>query len=137
MSFYKCFSSLTKEFLVIPYLFCKTWLSSAIDTKNVVIKCVNGKIWLVDFARHNGRGWEKVVADLSLSEGTVLIFRKIEAYTFLLTPFMKVAPYPHCEQKFVMFTSISSFVDKKYIESFCHFVNDHTVERLLLPTDFV
>ncbi|KAF5765175.1 hypothetical protein HanRHA438_Chr15g0712851 [Helianthus annuus] len=77
------------------------------------------------------KGWEKVVADLSLSEGTVLVFRKIEAYTFLLTSFMKVAPYPHCEQKFVMFTSISSFVDKKYIESFCHFVNDHIVERLL------
>ncbi|KAJ0892751.1 putative transcription factor B3-Domain family [Helianthus annuus] len=36
-----------------------------------------------------------------------------------------------------MFTAISSFVDKKYIESFCHFVNEHTVEHLLLPTDFV
>ncbi|MFS8019156.1 hypothetical protein Hanom_Chr15g01400541 [Helianthus anomalus] len=41
---------------------------------------------------------------------TVLVFRKIEAYTFLLTPFMKVTPYPRCEQKFVMFTSTSSFL---------------------------
>ncbi|MFS8006835.1 hypothetical protein Hanom_Chr14g01253801 [Helianthus anomalus] len=114
MSFYKCFSSLTKEFLVlfsdgirflidkersggkkscfqevvkcflstipflggrfgpcscnsnpspvIPEIFCKTWLSYAVDNNNVVIRCVNDKTWLVNFARHNGRfvfmeGW--------------------------------------------------------------------------------
>ncbi|MFS7996752.1 putative transcription factor B3-Domain family [Helianthus anomalus] len=98
MSFYKCFSSVTKEFLVIPKIFCKTWLSSAIDNNNVVIRCVNDKTWLVNFVGHNARfafmeGWEKVVADLSLSEGSVLVFRKIGPYTSLLTPFMKVAPY--------------------------------------------
>ncbi|MFS7980223.1 putative transcription factor B3-Domain family [Helianthus anomalus] len=128
--------------LVIPEIFCKTWLSYVVDNNNVAIRCVNDKTWLVNFAGHNGRfgfmeGWEKVVADLSLSEGTVLVFRKIRPYTFLLTPFMKVAPYQHCQQKFVMFSAISSFVHKKYIESFCHFVNENTVERLLLPTDFV
>ncbi|KAJ0587192.1 putative transcription factor B3-Domain family [Helianthus annuus] len=94
MSFNKCFSSVTKEFLAIPELFSKTWLSSAIDNNNVIIRCVNDKTWLVNFVRHNGRfafmeDWEKVVADLSLSEGTVLVFRKIGPYTFLLTPFMK------------------------------------------------
>ncbi|KAM0045515.1 putative transcription factor B3-Domain family [Helianthus debilis subsp. tardiflorus] len=92
MSFYKCFSSITKEFLVIPELFSKTWLSSAVDNNNDVIRCVNDKTWLVNFVGYNGRfafmeGWEKVVADLSLSEGTVLVSRKIGPYTFLLTPF--------------------------------------------------
>ncbi|MFS7932351.1 putative transcription factor B3-Domain family [Helianthus anomalus] len=110
------------------WLYMKSFarLGSAVDNNNAVIRCVNDKTWL-----------EKVVADLSLSEGMVLVFRKIGPYTFLLTPFMKVAPYQHCQQKFVMFSAISSFVHKKYIESFCHFVNENTVERLLLPTDFV
>ncbi|KAJ0763974.1 putative transcription factor B3-Domain family [Helianthus annuus] len=142
MSFYKFFSSVTKEFLVIPEIFCKTWLSSVVDNNNAVIRCVNDKTWLVNFAGHKGRfvfmeGWEKVVANLSLSEGTVLVFRNIGPYIFLLTPFMKVTPYQHCQHKFVMFSAISSFVHKKYIESFCHFVNENTVERLLLPTNFV
>ncbi|MFS8031865.1 putative transcription factor B3-Domain family [Helianthus anomalus] len=78
MSFYKCFSSVAKEFLVIPEIFCKTWLSSAVDNNNAFIRCVNDKTWLVNFAGHNGRfafmeGWEKVVADHSLSEGTKTI----------------------------------------------------------------
>ncbi|MFS7966600.1 hypothetical protein Hanom_Chr09g00775591 [Helianthus anomalus] len=36
-----------------------------------------------------------------------------------------------------MFSALSSFVDKRYIESFYYFVNENTVECLLLPTDFV
>ncbi|MFS8023168.1 hypothetical protein Hanom_Chr16g01448311 [Helianthus anomalus] len=56
---------------------------------------------------------------------------KSDHILFLLTPFMKIAPYPHCQQKFVMFSAISSFVDKKYIESFCHFINENTVEHLV------
>ncbi|KAM0007097.1 putative DNA-binding pseudobarrel domain superfamily [Helianthus debilis subsp. tardiflorus] len=87
MSFYKSVSSLTKEFLVIPPLFCKTWLSSAVDTKNVFIKCINGKIWLGDVARHNGtfafmESWEKVVADLSLSKELCLYLGKLNHIRF-------------------------------------------------------
>ncbi|MFS7906060.1 hypothetical protein Hanom_Chr01g00054911 [Helianthus anomalus] len=46
MSFYKCFSSVTKEFLAIPEIFCKTWLSSVVDNNIAVIRCVNDMTWL-------------------------------------------------------------------------------------------
>ncbi|MFS7937638.1 putative transcription factor B3-Domain family [Helianthus anomalus] len=137
MSFYKSMSALTKEFLVIPVHFSKIWLSSAVGDNIVVIKCINAKVWNVNFSKNNTEGWSEVMADLSLPEGSIHVFRKIDPYTYFLTPFFKETPYPRCEPNFSMFTSIYPLPNRKYIEAFCHVFNDQMVNTLLLPTYFV
>ncbi|KAJ0490677.1 putative transcription factor B3-Domain family [Helianthus annuus] len=139
MSFYKSMSALTREFLVIPVQFSKIWLSSAVDDNMVVIKSINEKVWNVNFSKNNGtfaftEGWSKVVADLCLSDGCILLFKQVNPYNYILTPFFKETPYPLCDPGITLFLSISSLPNRKYIESFCHVFNDQSVNTLLLPT---
>ncbi|KAM0014482.1 putative transcription factor B3-Domain family [Helianthus debilis subsp. tardiflorus] len=127
---------------VVPVQFSKIWLSSTVGDNIVVIKCINEKVWNVNFSKNNGtfaftEGWSKVVADLSLSEGCILVFRKINPYNYLLTPFFKEIPYPRCDLNISLLTSISSLPNRKYIEAFCHVFNDQTLNTLILPTYFV
>ncbi|MFS7936415.1 putative transcription factor B3-Domain family [Helianthus anomalus] len=134
--------STTKEFLVIHVQFSKNWLSSAVGDDIVVIRCINEKVWNVKFSKNNGnfsftKGWSKVVANLSLSEGCILLFMRINPYNYFLTPFFKETLYPQCDPNISLFTSISSFPNRKYIEAFCHGYNDQSVNTLFLPTYFV
>ncbi|MFS7929199.1 putative transcription factor B3-Domain family [Helianthus anomalus] len=113
MAFYKSMSALTKEFLVIPLQFSKLWLSNAGGDNIVVIKCINEKDWNVKFSKNNGafaftEGWSNVVADLSLTKGCILLFRELNPFNYLLTPFFKETPYPCCDPELSLFTSISS-----------------------------
>ncbi|KAJ0824433.1 putative transcription factor B3-Domain family [Helianthus annuus] len=139
MSFCKFMSALTKEFLVIPVQFCKIWLSSAVGDNNVVIKSINEKVWNVNFSKNNGtfaftEGWSKVVVDLCLSKGCLLLFKQVNPYNYIITPFFKETPYPLCDPGISLFLSISSLPNRKYIESFCHVLNDQSFNTLLLPT---
>ncbi|KAJ0636595.1 putative transcription factor B3-Domain family [Helianthus annuus] len=132
-------SGLTKEFLVIPVQFSKIWLSSADGDTNVVIKSINEKVWNVNFSKNNGtfafsEGWSKVVAELCLSDGCLLLFKQVNPYNYILTPFFKETPYPLCDPGISLFLSISSLPNRKYIESFCHVLNDQSFNTLLLPT---
>ncbi|KAM0070821.1 putative transcription factor B3-Domain family [Helianthus debilis subsp. tardiflorus] len=132
-------SALTKEFLVIPLQLSKLWLSSAAGDNIVVIKCINEKDWNIKFSKNNGafaftEGWSKVAADLTLTEGCILLFRQINPFNYVLTPFFKETPYPCCDLDLSLFTSISSFSNRKYIESFCHVFSDQPINTLLLPT---
>ncbi|MFS7937631.1 putative transcription factor B3-Domain family [Helianthus anomalus] len=127
---------------VIPVHFSKILLCSAIGDNIVVIKCINEKVWNVNFSKNNGtfafiEGWSKVMVDLSLPEGSILMFRKIDPYTYFLTPFFKETPYPRCEPNFSMFTSVYPLPNRKYIEAFCHVFKDQMVNTMLLPTYFV
>ncbi|KAJ0503011.1 putative transcription factor B3-Domain family [Helianthus annuus] len=120
MAFHKSMSALTKEFLVIPLQFSKLWLSNAGGDNIVVIKCINEKDWNVKFSKNNGafaftEEWSKVVADLSLTEGCILLFRQLNPFNYLLTPFFKETPYPCCDPELSLFTSISSLPNRKYI----------------------
>ncbi|KAM0059409.1 putative transcription factor B3-Domain family [Helianthus debilis subsp. tardiflorus] len=125
---------------VIPLQFSKLWLSNAGGNNIVVIKCINEKDWNVKFSKNNGafaftEGWSKVVADLSLTEGCILLFRQLNPFNYLLTPFFKETPYPCCDPKLSLFTSISSLPNRKYIESFCHVFNDQCFDTLLALFD--
>ncbi|KAJ0783856.1 putative transcription factor B3-Domain family [Helianthus annuus] len=131
MSFYKSMSALTREFL-----FSKIWLSSTVGDNIVVIKSINEKVWNVNFSKNNGtfaftEGWSKVVADLCLSEGYILLFKQVNPYNYILTPFFKETPYPLCDPGITLFISISSLPNRKYIESFCHVFNDQSVNTLV------
>ncbi|KAF5761386.1 putative transcription factor B3-Domain family [Helianthus annuus] len=124
---------------VIPLQFCKLWLSNAGGDNIVVIKCINEKEWNVKFSKNNGafafmEGWSKVVADLSLTEGYILLFRQLNPFNYLLTPFFKKTPYPCCDPELSLFTSISSLPNIDFIESFCRVFNDQCFDTLLLPT---
>ncbi|KAJ0765390.1 putative transcription factor B3-Domain family [Helianthus annuus] len=139
MSFYKSMSALTRDFLVIPLHFSKIWLSSAVGDNMVVIKSINEKVWNVNFSKNNGtfaftEGWSKVVCDLCLSDGCILLFKQVNPYNYILTPFFKETPYPLCDPGISLFLSISSLPNRNYIESFCHVFNDQSVNTLLLPT---
>ncbi|KAJ0447340.1 putative transcription factor B3-Domain family [Helianthus annuus] len=108
---YKSMSALTREFLV----------------------------WNVNFSKNNGtfaftEGWSKVVANLCLSKDCILLFKQVNPYNYILTPFFKETPYPLCDPGITLFISISSLPNRKYIESFCHVFNDQSVNTLLLPT---
>ncbi|KAM0046668.1 putative transcription factor B3-Domain family [Helianthus debilis subsp. tardiflorus] len=123
---------------VIPAQFSKKSLSSAVGSNTDVIRCINDMRWEVNFSDYRGtyafiEGWEKVVVDLSLPEGSVLVLRKIEPHSYLLTPFVKLIPSQRCQPNVTMFTSISSLPKENYIESFCHVFNDQTVDNLRLP----
>ncbi|MFS7938613.1 putative transcription factor B3-Domain family [Helianthus anomalus] len=48
----------------------------------VVIKSINEKVWNVNFSKNNGtfaftEGWSKVVGDLCLSDGCILLFKQV------------------------------------------------------------
>ncbi|KAJ0698783.1 putative transcription factor B3-Domain family [Helianthus annuus] len=135
-------SALTKEFLVILVQFSKIWLSSACGDNNVVIKSINEKVWNVNFSKNNGNfsfteGWSKAVSELCLSDGCLLLFKQVNPYNYILTPFFKETPYPLCDPGISLFLSISSLPNRKYIESFCHVFNDQSFNTLVWLTHFL
>ncbi|MFS7898249.1 putative transcription factor B3-Domain family [Helianthus anomalus] len=129
-------------FKVIPVRISKIWLSSVVGDSNVFIKSINEKVWNVNLSKNNGtfaftEGWSKVVSELCLSEGCLLLFKQVNPYNYIITLFFKETPYPLCDPGISLFLSISSLPNRKYIESFCHVLNDQSFNTLLLPTYIV
>ncbi|KAJ0522214.1 putative DNA-binding pseudobarrel domain superfamily [Helianthus annuus] len=78
-----------------------------------VIKCVNGKEFEVLFTKHRGGfmfmdGWQDIVAKLSFTDGCFLMFKQIELYSYLLTPFKKMQPHPIFGSNVPLFMSMST-----------------------------
>ncbi|KAJ0836102.1 putative transcription factor B3-Domain family [Helianthus annuus] len=107
-----------------------------------VIKCVNGKEFEVLFTKHKGAfvfmdGWEDIVAKLSFTDGCFLMFKQIELYSYLLTPFKKMQPHPIFGSNVPLFTSMSTEKTKSNVEYFCQRFTQESNDNLVIPSDFV
>ncbi|MFS7955301.1 putative transcription factor B3-Domain family [Helianthus anomalus] len=111
-------------FKEIPYEYNNRFLINAQPNNQVVIKCVNGKEFEVLLTKHKGAfvfmdGWNSIVAKLSFTDGCFLMFKQIELYSYLLTPFKKMQPHPILGSNVPLFTSMSTEKTISNVEYFC------------------
>ncbi|KAJ0582115.1 putative transcription factor B3-Domain family [Helianthus annuus] len=141
-SFYQIFSSNSSQYLEIPYEYSNRFLINAQPNNQAVIKCVNGKEFEVLLTKHKGAfvfmdGWESIVAKLSFTDGCFLMFKQIELYSYLLTPFKKMQPHPILGSNVPLFTSMSTEKTISNVEYFCQRFTQESNDNLIIPADFV
>ncbi|XP_035845304.1 uncharacterized protein LOC118491553 [Helianthus annuus] len=141
-SFYKIFSSDSSEYLEIPNQYSNRFLLNAEPNNQAIIKCVNGKEFEVLFTKNKDEfvfmdGWEHIVAKLSFTDGCFLMFKQIDLYSYLLTPFTNMQDHPIFGSSVPLFTFMSTEKTISNVEYFCQRFTQESNDNLIIPVDFV
>ncbi|MFS7910142.1 putative DNA-binding pseudobarrel domain superfamily [Helianthus anomalus] len=124
-------------FQEIPYEYSNRFLMYAEPNNQAVIKCVNGKEFEVLFTKHKGGFvfmdvWQYIVAKLSFTDGRFLMFKQIELYSYLLTPFMKMQPHPIFGSNVPLYMSMSTEKTVSNVEYFCQRFTQDSNDNLVI-----
>ncbi|KAJ0591389.1 putative transcription factor B3-Domain family [Helianthus annuus] len=120
----------------IPNQYSNRFLLNTEPNNQAIIKCVNGKEFEVLLTKHKDAfvfmdGWEHIVAKLSFTEGCFLMFKQIDLYSYLLTPFKNMQDHPIFGSNVPLFTSMSTEKTISNVEYFCQRFTQESNDNLL------
>ena len=124
-------------FKEIPNQYSNRFLLNGEPNNQAIIKCVNGKEFEVLLTKHKDAfvfmdGWELIVAKLSFTEGCFLMFKQIDLYSYLLTPFKNMQDHPIFGSNVPLFTSMSTEKTISNVEYFCQRFTQDSNDNLVI-----